>query len=109
MKHAVDSGNRQEQTSQPVKDFHPFKMGAPPPRNEKRSCNVGTWKGCARIFSLSVNKVDHCLKQAALMKIFISQGDRPLNRQEYEDEKTQVEQGGKLEYETLEKPYLLAE
>ena len=57
MKHAVDRGNRQEQTSQPVKDFHPFKMGAPPPCNEKRSGNVGTWKGCARIFSLCVNKI----------------------------------------------------
>ena len=39
---------------------------------------------------------------------FISQGYRSLNRQEYEDDKTQVEQGGKLENETLEELYILA-
>jgi hypothetical protein len=42
------------------------------------------------------------------MIILISQGDRSLNRQEYEDEKTHVEQGGKLEHEALEELYILA-
>ena len=107
MKHAVDSGNRQEQKSQPVKDFHPFKMGAPPPRNEKRSGNVGTWKGCARIFS-PVNEIHRDPKQALLMKIFISQGDRSLNRQDYKEEITHVEQGGELEHEAFEELYILA-
>jgi hypothetical protein len=109
MKHAVDSANGQEQKGQPVKNFHPFKMRAPPPRYKKRSCNVGAWKGCAGIFSLCVNKIDHCLKQAALLIIFISQCYRSLNRQEYEDDKTQVEQGGKLENEAPEELYILAE
>ena len=109
MKHAIDGGNRQEQTGQPVKDFHPFKMGAPPPRDEKRSGNVGTWKGCARIFSPRVNKIDHCPKQATLMITFVSQRDRSLNRQEYVDDKTHIEQGGKLKNEVLEEFYILAE
>jgi hypothetical protein len=43
------------------------------------------------------------------MKVFISQGDRSLYGQEYEDEKTHVEQGGKLEHEALEELYILAE
>lgn len=43
------------------------------------------------------------------MMIFISQCYRSLNRQEYEDDKTQVEQRGKLENEVLEEPYILAE
>ena len=84
-------------------------MPAPPPRYKERSCNVRAWKGCARVFSPCVDKIDHFLKQAALMKILISHRDRSLNRQEYEDKKTQVEQGGKLEHEALEEPYLLAE
>ena len=42
------------------------------------------------------------------MKIFISQSDRSLNRQEYVNKITQVEQGGKLEQEALEQFYLLA-
>ncbi len=42
------------------------------------------------------------------MIIFISQCDRSLNRQEYEDEITHVEQGGKLEHEALEELYILA-
>ena len=109
VKHAVDSGHGQEQKGQPVSDFHPFKLPASPPGYKKRNGNVGTWKGGAGIFSPCVNRIDHGLKQAALMKIFISQGDRSLNRQEYEDEKTQVEQGGKLEHEALEELHLLAE
>jgi hypothetical protein len=43
------------------------------------------------------------------MVIFISQCYRSLNRQEYEDDKTQVEQGGKLENEALEELYILTE
>jgi hypothetical protein len=108
MKHAVDSGNGQEQTGQPVRDFHPFKMLAPPPRYKKHSCNVGTWKGCARIFSLCVNKIRYCPKKAIVMKIFISQSDRTFNRQQDVNEKTQIEQRGKLEPEALEQFYLLA-
>ena len=83
-------------------------MGASPPGDEKRSGNVGTWKGCARIFSLGVNEIHQGPKQAIWMIRLISQGDRSLNRQEYEDEKTHVEQGGKLEREALEEPYILA-
>jgi hypothetical protein len=109
MKHAVDCGNGQEQAGQPVKDFHPFKMRASPPGDKNRDCNVGTGKGCAGIFSFRVNKIDHCLKQAALMVIFISQCDRSLDRQEYVDDITQVEQAGELENEVLEELYILAE
>ena len=108
MKHAVDRGNRQEQKSQPVKDFHPFKMGAPPPGNEKRSGNMGAWKGCAGIFSLGVNKIHESPERALVMSVFSTQGDRPLNRQDYEDEITDVEQGGELEHEALEEAYILA-
>ncbi len=71
MEHAVDSGNRQEQTGQPVGDFHPFKMRASPPCDKKRRCNVGAWKGCAGVFSPCVDKIDHCLKRAALMLVFL--------------------------------------
>ena len=108
MKHAVDSRNREKQASQPVKDLHPFKMGAPPPRDKDRNCNVGAWKGRAGIFSSCVYKINDCLKQAAFMIIFIPQGDRSLNRQEYEDEITHVEQGGELEHEAFEELYILA-
>lgn len=109
MKHAVDSGNGQEQEGQPVNDFHPFKLRAPPPRDKKHNCNVGTGKRCARLFSPRVNKIDHCLKQASLMIIFISQCDRSLNRQQYKDDVTQVEQAGELENEILEEFYILTE
>jgi hypothetical protein len=109
MKHAVDSGNGQEQAGQPVNDFHPFKLRAPPPRDKNHNCNVGTGKGSARIFSPRVNKIDRCLKRTALMIIFISQCDRSLNGQEYEDEITQVEQTRELENETFEELYILAE
>ena len=40
--------------------------------------------------------------------IFISQWDRAFNGQEYEDGITDVEQGGKLEHETLEEFYIFA-
>jgi len=43
------------------------------------------------------------------MIIFISQCYRSLNRQEYVDEVTKVEQGGELENEALEELYILAE
>jgi len=109
MKHAVDSSNRQEQTSQPVSDSHPSKMGAPPPRDEKRGGNVRTGEGCARVLPPCVDKINHRLKWATLMIIFMSQGDRSLNGQEYEDDKTEVEQGGKLEHEALEELYFLTE
>jgi hypothetical protein len=101
MKHAVNSGNRQEQTSHPVKNFHPSKMLASPPRYEKRSGNMGTWKGCARIFCLCVNKIHDCPEKAVLMIILISQLDRTFNRQKYVDEKTHIEQRGKLEHEAF--------
>ena len=42
------------------------------------------------------------------MIIFISQGGRPLNRQDYKEEITHVEQGGELEHEALEELYILA-
>jgi hypothetical protein len=84
-------------------------MGASPPRDEKRSGNVGTWKGCSGIFSLCVNKVHDGPKQAVRMIVLISQGDRSLNGQEYEDEKTHVKQGGKLKNEALEELCILAE
>jgi hypothetical protein len=109
MKHAVDGGNSQEEKSQPVKRFHPFKMSTPPPRCKQHSCNVGAWKSCARIFSLGVNKISYSPKQASVMKIFISQSDRSLNRQEYVDDITEVEQGGKLKNEALEELYIFAE
>jgi hypothetical protein len=70
---------------------------------------MGTWKGCARFFCPYINKIDYGLKQATLMKIFISQCYRSLNRQEYENDKTQVEQGGKLKNEALEELNILAE
>ena len=43
------------------------------------------------------------------MIIFISQCYRSLNRQEYEDGETEVEQGGKLENEALEELCIFAE
>jgi hypothetical protein len=43
------------------------------------------------------------------MVIFISQCYRSLNGQDYKDDKTQVEQGGKLENEVLEELYILTE
>jgi hypothetical protein len=43
------------------------------------------------------------------MIIFASQCYRSLNRQEYVDEVTQVEQGGELKNEALEKLHILAE
>ena len=93
MKHAVDRGNREEQKNQPVKDFKPFKMAAPPPRYQKRNRNVRTWKACAWILSLCPNKIYYCAKQAVLKIIFISKLDRPLNRQKYVYDITHVEQG----------------
>ena len=42
------------------------------------------------------------------MIIFISQCDRSLNRQEYVNEITHIEQGGELEHEALEELYILA-
>jgi hypothetical protein len=108
MKHAIDRGNREEQKSQPVKDFELFKLFAPPPRYQKHNCNVGTWKSCAWIFSLCPNKIHYCAKQAVLKIIFISQLGRALNGQKYEYDVTHVEQGGKLEYKTLEKFYIFA-
>jgi hypothetical protein len=93
MEHAVDGSNREEQARQPVKDFEPFKMAAPPPRYQKRNRNVRTWKACAWIFSLCPNKIHYCAKQAVLKIIFISQLDRALNGQKYEYDTTHVEQG----------------
>ena len=83
-------------------------MGAPPPGNEKRSGNMGAWKGCAGIFSLGVNKIHESPERALVMSVFSTQGDRPLNRQDYEDEITDVKQGGELEHEALEEAYILA-
>ena len=42
------------------------------------------------------------------MIMFISQCDRSLNRQDYVDEITHVEQGGELEHEALKELYILA-
>ena len=67
-----------------------------------------TRKSCAWLLCLVVNKIDYFLKQTSWMEKFISQCDRPLNRQEYEDDKTQIEQGGKLKNETLEECYILS-
>jgi hypothetical protein len=106
MKHAVDRGNREEQKSQPVKDFEPFKMSASPQRYQKRNRNVRTWKACARIFSLCPNKIHYCAKQAVLKIIFISQWDRAFNGQEYVYDITYVEQRGNLKHKILEELYI---